>query len=71
MTCVSFQQGHAWKQFHTDLLEMQDNIVTRLARKLSLQFIHAEGDRSVRERPANPDAADLALRRAVGQRYNW
>jgi TolB-like protein/class 3 adenylate cyclase len=61
--------GHLWAERfdenRSDLFEIQDNIVTRLARKLSFEFIQAEGDRSIHERPTNPDAADLTLRGEV------
>lgn len=45
-----------------DLLEVQDEIAGRIARALDLELHVAEGRRSERERPENPDATDLALR---------
>jgi len=45
-----------------DLLEVQDEITGRIARALDLELHVAEGRRSERERPENPDATDLALR---------
>jgi TolB-like protein/Tfp pilus assembly protein PilF len=57
--------AHVWAdQFDTprsDLLQMQDEIVTRLARALELQFPEAEAARANRTPAANPDAEDLAL----------
>jgi adenylate cyclase len=57
--------AHLWAdQFdtpRTDLLKMQDEIVTRLARALELQFVEAEAARAKRAPAANPDAQDLAL----------
>jgi len=44
-----------------DLLRMQDEIVTHLARTLEIQLWKVEAARVVRTRPANPDAEDLAL----------
>lgn len=46
----------------TDLLEVQDEITGRIARALDLELQVAEGRRCERERVANPDATDLALR---------
>ncbi|ACA15089.1 adenylate/guanylate cyclase with TPR repeats [Methylobacterium sp. 4-46] len=42
--------------------ELQAEFVGRLARSLDIQLIQAESQRSLRERPDNPDAADLAMR---------
>ncbi|HZZ22733.1 MAG TPA: tetratricopeptide repeat protein [Roseiarcus sp.] len=57
--------AHLWaEQFDTaraDLLQMQDEIVTHLARALWLQLPEAEAARLKRTRAANPDAEDLAL----------
>jgi TolB-like protein/class 3 adenylate cyclase len=44
------------------LLNMQDEITSRLARALGVELIAAEGRRAERERPGNMDAADLCLR---------
>jgi len=57
--------AHLWAdQFDTpraDLLQMQDEIVTRLARAMDLQLPEAEAARLKRTQAANPDAEDLAL----------
>ncbi len=42
--------------------ELQTEFVARLARSLDVQLTEAESLRSLRERRADPDAADLALR---------
>jgi adenylate cyclase len=57
--------AHLWaEQFDTaraDLLQMQDEIVTHLARALEFQFPEIEAARLKRTPPANPNAEDLAL----------
>ena len=57
--------AHLWaEQFDTpraDLLQMQDEIVTHLARAMDLQLPEAEAARLKRTPAANPDAEDLAL----------
>jgi adenylate cyclase len=56
------------EQFDTnraDLLQMQNEIVTRLARTLMVQLTDAEAVRLKRTPPANPDAQDLALQCAA------
>ena len=57
--------AHLWAdQFdadRSDLLEMQDGIVLRLSRALSLQFLAAGIARADRKPPGNLDARDLAL----------
>ena len=57
--------AHLWaEQFDTpraDLLQMQDDIVTRLARSMYLQLPEIEIARLKRTSVANPDAEDLAL----------
>ena len=57
--------AHLWAdQFDTpraDLLQMQDEIVTRLARAMALQLPQAEAARLKRTPAANPNAEDLAL----------
>jgi TolB-like protein len=57
--------AHIWaEQFdadRSDLLEMQDDIVIRLSRALSLQFVDVELGRAMRTRPGNLEAQDLAL----------
>jgi adenylate cyclase len=56
--------AHLWaEQFDTkraDLLQMQDEIVVRLAREMELTLTTAEATR-LKRAPANPDAEDLAL----------
>ena len=56
---------HLWaEQFDTpraDLLQTQDEIVTRLARAMYLQLPQVEAARLKRAPAANPDAEDLAL----------
>ena len=42
--------------------ELQVDVVSRLARSLGVELVKAEALRSMRERPNNPDAADLAMR---------
>ena len=57
--------AHLWAdQFdadETDLLTMQDEIVTRLARALQVELTEAEASRVARAHPENPDAEELAL----------
>ena len=57
--------AHLWaEQFDTpraDLLQMQDEIVTHLARSLELQLTEAETARLKRTPATNPNAEDLAL----------
>jgi adenylate cyclase len=57
--------AHLWAdQFdadRADLLEMQDEIVTRLARTLQIELAAAEASRVARAHPENPDAEELAL----------
>jgi class 3 adenylate cyclase/TolB-like protein len=45
-----------------DLLQMEDDIVTRLARTLQVQLTEVEAARLQRGHPINPDAQELALR---------
>jgi TolB-like protein/tetratricopeptide (TPR) repeat protein len=58
--------AHLWAdQFDTpraELLQMQDEIVTRLAHTMDIQLSEAEAARLKRTPAANPDAEDLALR---------
>ena len=68
--------AHIWaEQFDTpsaDLLQMQDEIVTRLARAMDLQLSEAEAARLKRTPAANPNAEDLALRcRAAAQKAGY
>jgi adenylate cyclase len=57
--------AHIWAdQFdanRSDLLEMQDEIVIRLSRALSIQLVDSELARARRTRPGNLEAQDLAL----------
>ena len=41
--------------------ELQVDVVSRLARSLGVELVKAEALRSMRERPNNPDATDLAI----------
>ena len=58
--------AHLWAaRFDGDrarLHELQTEITGQIARTLDLEMTAAEGRRAQRERPANPDAADLAMR---------
>jgi adenylate cyclase len=58
--------AHLWaEQFDNDkgdLLQTEDEIVTRLARTLQIQLADIEADKLKRASPANPDAQELALR---------
>ena len=58
--------AHVWaEEFaspRTDLLQMQNEVVTHLARALEIQLSGAEAARLDRTPPANPSAEDLALR---------
>ena len=47
---------------------LQVEVVARLARSLNVELIKAEALRAARERPNNPDAADLAMRASA--RFN-
>ena len=62
--------AHLWaEQFDTpraDLLQMQDEIVTHLARAMDIQLSEAEAARLKRTPAANPDAEDLALQCDAG-----
>jgi TolB-like protein len=57
--------AHLWAdQFdadRSDLLEMQDDIVIRLSRALSIQLVDADLARAMRTRPGNLEAQDLAM----------
>jgi len=61
--------AHLWAdQFdaaRSDLLEMQDEIVTRLSRALTIQLVAVDIARVNRTRPGNLDAQDLAMRCAA------
>jgi len=58
--------AHLWAdQFdadRTDLLEMRDEIVTRLSRALEIRLIEADAARLARTQPGDPDAEQLAMR---------
>jgi adenylate cyclase len=58
--------AHLWAdQFdadRADLLEMQDEIVTRLSRALQVQLVEVDAARVTRTRPEDLDAEDLAMR---------
>jgi adenylate cyclase len=67
---ISAETGaHLWAdQFDadkTEMLDMQDEIVTRLARTLQLQLVEIESARIAHARPANLGAEDLAMRCAA------
>jgi TolB-like protein/class 3 adenylate cyclase len=57
--------AHLWAdQFdadRSDLLEMQDEIVIRLSRALSIQLVDFDVARAMRTRPGNLEAQDLAM----------
>ena len=65
--------AHLWAdQFDADrgdLLKMQDEIVTRLARAMQIQLVAVDAARVTRTRPGNLDGEDLALRCQAGM-YN-
>jgi adenylate cyclase len=62
--------AHLWAdQFDTDrsdLLRMQDEIITRLARAVEIQLTAADIARAKRVQPDNPDAEELAERCEAG-----
>ena len=62
--------AHLWAdQFdadRADLLQMQDEIVTRIARAMQIQLVAVDAARVTRTRPGNLDAEDLALRCEAG-----
>jgi adenylate cyclase len=62
--------AHLWAdQFdakQAELLEMQDEIVTRLARALQIQLAAVEASRVSHVRPENADAEDLAMQCEAG-----
>jgi TolB-like protein len=70
---ISTETGaHVWADRfdgeRSKLGELQVDVVARLARSLNLELIKAEALRSMRERPTNADAVDLAMRASA--RYN-
>ena len=58
--------AHLWAdQFdadRTDLLNMQDEIVTRISRTLEIRLIEVDAARIARTHPGDPDADQLAMR---------
>ena len=58
--------AHVWAdQFEddvVDLFKLQDEVVARLARTLQVELVNAEAQRSLHDRPRNPDAVDLTMR---------
>jgi adenylate cyclase len=67
--------AHLWAESfdedRADLLQMEDDVVTRLARTLDIQLTDVEAAKSSRLRPRNPDAEDLALRCLAAFRDNY
>jgi adenylate cyclase len=64
---VSTETGaHVWADRfegeRSKLGELQVEAVGRIANALGVQLVNAEALRALRERPANPDAVDLAMR---------
>ena len=45
-----------------DLFKLQDEVVVRLARTLQVELVNAEAQRSLHDRPRDPDAIDLTMR---------
>jgi adenylate cyclase len=45
-----------------DLFKLQDEVVARLARTLQIELVNAEAQRSLHDRPQNPNAVDLTMR---------
>jgi adenylate cyclase len=67
---ISTETGaHVWAdRFEGErgkLGELQVDVVARLANSLGVELVKAEALRSMRERPGNPDAADLAMQAQV------
>ena len=58
-------EAHVWAdRFEGDrsqLGELQVEAVSRLARSLGVELVKAEALRTMRERPSNPEAADLFM----------
>ena len=58
--------AHVWAdRFEDDLVDLfklQDEVVVRLARALQVELVNAEAQRSLHDRPQNPDAIDLTMR---------
>ena len=57
--------GHLWAERfdkqRADLLDMQDEVTTRLARTIHIEMIDAESRRAARERPDRLEAVDHTL----------
>jgi TolB-like protein len=57
--------GHLWAERFDkqrgDLLDMQDEVTTRLARTIQIEMVAAESRRAARERPGRFDAVDHTL----------
>ena len=45
-----------------DLFKLQDEVVAQLARTLQIELVNAEAQRSLHDRPRNPDVIDLTMR---------
>ena len=58
--------AHLWadrfEEDVADLFKLQDEVVARLARTLQVELVNAEAQRSLHDRPQNPDAIDLTMR---------
>jgi adenylate cyclase len=58
--------AHLWadrfEEDIVDLFKLQDEVVARLARTLQVELMNAEAQRSLHDRPRNPDAVDLTMR---------
>jgi adenylate cyclase len=58
--------AHLWadrfEEDVADLFKLQDEVVARLARSLQVELVNAEAQRSIHNRPRNPDAIDLTMR---------
>jgi adenylate cyclase len=67
---ISTETGaHVWADRfegeRSKLGELQVDVVSRLANSLGAELVKAEALRATRERPGNPDAADLAMQAQV------
>ena len=58
--------AHLWadrfEEDVADLFKLQDAVVARLAGTLQIELVNAEAQRSLHDRPRNPDAIDLTMR---------
>ena len=58
--------AHVWadrfEEDVVDLFKLQDQVVARLAHTLQVELVNAEAQRSLHDRPRNPDAIDLTMR---------